>query len=143
MPHQISNTRATITGFIAGFLAVPLFHQLAMGLLFALNIIPIAPFDMTATQPLGIPVVLSASFWGGVWGVIFAFTVLRLRGASYWVWSIIAGAFLLSVVAAFIVSPLKHMGVMWGWSFAIMVFALYVNAAWGLGLALFYKLLNR
>ena len=143
MPQEISNTRASITGFIAGFLAVPLFHQLAMGLFYILGIIPFAPFDMAATQPLGIPVVLSASFWGGVWGVVFAFTILRLRGASYWAWNIIAGAVLLSVVAAFIVSPLKQMGIMWGWSFAIMAFALYVNAAWGLGLALFYRLFNR
>ena len=143
MPQEISNTRASITGFIAGFLAVPLFHQLAMGLFYILGIIPFAPFDMAATQPLGIPVVLSASFWGGVWGVVFAFTILRLRGASYWAWNIIAGAVLLSVVAAFIVSPLKQMGIIWGWSFAIMAFALYVNAAWGLGLALFYRLFNR
>lgn len=143
MRYNISSLRATITGFIAGFLAVPLFHQIAMGLLYVLGIIAFAPYDMTATQPLGIPVILSASFWGGVWGVVFAFTILRLRGASYWIWNIIAGAVLLSVVAAFIVSPLKQMGIMWGWSVAIMVFALYVNAAWGLGLALFYKLLNR
>lgn len=141
--HPMNNTRATITGFIAGFMAVPMFHQLAQGLLYAANIIPIAPFDMTPTSPLGIPLVLSASFWGGIWGILFAFTLLRLRGSSYWIWNIIGGAVLLSVVAAFIVSPLKHMGIMWGWSLPHMIFALYVNAFWGLGTALFYRLLNR
>ena len=143
MHHHVSGIRATITGFVAGFLAVPFFHQLAQGALYALNIIPIAPFNMTPVPPLGIPLVLSASFWGGIWGIIFAFTLLRLRGSAYWIWNIIGGAVLLSVVAALIVAPLKHKGIMWDYSIPIMLFALYVNAFWGLGTALIFKLLNR
>lgn len=143
MRDQFNSFSATITGFIAGALAVPIFHQVAQLIAFKMGIFPFAPYNMQPTNPLGIPHLLSISFWGGIWGIIFAYTIFRMRGLSYWFWSIVGGAVLLSVVAAFIVSPLKDMGMMWEGNLAVMVFALYVNAAWGLGTAVIYSLLNR
>ena len=61
--------------FAAGFLAVPLFHQIAFLLLYLAGVIPAPPYNMRPTAPLGVPSVVSASFWGGVWGVVFALVV--------------------------------------------------------------------
>jgi phosphate/sulfate permease len=98
---------------------------------------------MAATRPFGIPAVISASIWGGIWGVSFAYAFFqRLRGAAYWIVSVLAGAVLLSLVAAIIVSPMKGQGMMWGMDYSRMYMALCVNGCWGLGCAWFYKMMN-
>ena len=60
--------RWVVVGFLAGFVSVLVFHQGAAGLLHALGLTPRAPYSFQPTQPLGVPVLLSISFWGGVWG---------------------------------------------------------------------------
>ena len=73
-------------GFVAGVLAVPVFHQILLWILHAAGIVPIAPFNMAPTKPLGIPEVVSISFWGGVWGIVFALTLPRwFSGTAYWI----------------------------------------------------------
>ena len=54
-------------GFIAGCIAVLLFHQ---GALLALHLAGIAPspWNIAPVPPFGVPAVVSAAFWGGVWG---------------------------------------------------------------------------
>jgi hypothetical protein len=58
-------------GFIAGFLATLIFHQVVVALLWWAGVAPFGPFSMAATQPFGVPAVISLAFWGGVWGILF------------------------------------------------------------------------
>jgi hypothetical protein len=83
-PSAQTSVATLIMAFIAGALAVPVFHQLAMWLLNTLGIInaligiPAIPiFSMAPTKPLSVPEIFSISFWGGVWGVVFALTLPR------------------------------------------------------------------
>lgn len=129
--------------FIAGVLAVPVFHQILLLVFHLAGIVPFAPFDMTPTKPFGVPAVISISFWGGVWGVIFALTLPRwFSGASYWIAAVIAGGVALTLVFMFVVWPLKVGGLppnMGG----LFVIGFLLNAAWGIGWALFLALFER
>jgi hypothetical protein len=64
--------RRGLRGFLAGFLATLIFHQLTLAALWAAGVAPLGPFSVTATRPFGVPAMLSLAFWGGVWGVLFA-----------------------------------------------------------------------
>jgi hypothetical protein len=137
-----SSLAALAMAFVAGFLAVPLFHQIAFLLLHLAGIVPVPPYDMRPTAPFGVPSVVSASFWGGVWGIVFALTVARLRGAAYWITSLIAGGVALTLVYIYVVVPLKT-GAALPNPGQIFVLGFILNAAWGIGWALFYRLFTR
>src|ERR1700722_8742864 len=68
-------TRAA-AAFLVGGLAVLVVHQPVVGLLHALGSTPIMPYNLRATQPWGIPVFLSLTFWGGIG---------RSRSLGYWI----------------------------------------------------------
>lgn len=139
-----SHFRITVTSFIAGFYAVLCFHQLAVLVLYLIGLIPFKPFNMAPTHPFDIPSVISASMWGGFWGILFAFTFFkRYRGLAYWIMSFLLGGILLSLVAALIVAPLKGYGLMWGLNPSKFLVMFIVNGFWGLGTAIIYRLLNR
>ena len=131
-------------GFIAGFLATLIFHQVAVALLWQMGIAPGPPFQTAPRPPFGIPLVLSLAFWGGVWGILFA-TIDRYfpRHLGYWLTALIWGAILPSLVALLVVVPLKGGAVGAGWNPSIWLYALIVNGAWGLGTGLVLKGLRR
>src|SRR5215470_2621256 len=132
---QVSPT-TLVLAFIAGALAVPVFHQILFLVLHAAGIIPVPPFDMTPTRPFGVPALISISFWGGVWGVVFALTLPRwFHGAAYWIAALIAGGVALTLVFMFVVVPLKSGHLPDGMG-RLFVIGFLLNAAWGIGWAL-------
>ncbi|SDU20001.1 hypothetical protein [Halopseudomonas salegens] len=128
--------------FVAGFLAVLCFHQTVAGLLYVLGIFPSAPYSMAPTQPLGVPSVLSSSFWGGLWALVMFLALDRLSARHRWLKALLFGGLALTLVAIVVVFPLK------GYSLPLaripVVFALgfIVNAAWGVGTLLLARLLG-
>jgi hypothetical protein len=132
---------AFASAFLAGVIAVLVFHQGLFALLHLAGIIPIAPYSMTPTRPFGVPEVASASFWGGVWAMVFLPVVKRrFEGRRYWVAAFVFGAVALTAVYAFVVSPLKTGGLPVPLLGVLVVGAL-LNGAWGIGTALFLDLL--
>lgn len=119
--------------FIAGALAVPLCHQVMLAILDASGFVSRAPFPMNATEPFGVPAVISLSFWGGVWGVILLLVAGGVRGAKFWLMALVFGAIAPTLVAAFVVAPLK--GQPSGGDIRMAVTGLLVNGAWGIGTA--------
>jgi len=133
--------RRLLFAFIAGFLATLVFHQIALELLHLAHVTPRAAWSMQPVPPFSVPSVISLSFWGGVWGVIMIPLIDRLRDARYWIASIVFGAIAPTLVAAFVVAPLKHQPI--PHSARMAALGLTVNGAWGLGTALFYRLFSR
>ncbi len=128
-------------GFIAGFAATLVFHQGMLTLLHSVGIVPHMAFDLQPTPPFGVPHVWSLAFWGGVWGILFVWIVGHLpQGKLYWIDAVIFGTVAPTLVAWFVVDPLKGMQIGDGWLPAGIVAALLVNGAWGLGTALFMRL---
>jgi hypothetical protein len=130
-----------LLGFGAGFVAVLLFHQPALALLSATGFTDAGTYSLKATAPLGVPQVISIAFWGGVWGVIFAAVERRFpRGGLYWVWAFVFGAVFPTLVAWFVVAPLKAQPLAGGWDAHRMITGFLINGAWGLGTALLLSL---
>jgi hypothetical protein len=134
--------RLAASGFIAGFLAVLIFHQSVWYVLDLVGLIPPQrpAWPLDAIPPFGVPSVVSKAFWGGVWGALLAPILRGLSGRAYWTGWIVVSAVALTLVAFFVVPPVKSEPIpaLWPRFFA----ALLVNAAWGLGTALFLQLVR-
>ncbi len=142
-PNFITAKRIA-AGFVAGFISVLIFHQIMLAILYAIGFVGAAPYSMAATAPLGIPAVLSAAFWGGIWGIVFVLVEPWFpRDGNYWIAAIVFGAIPLSLVAWFVVAPLKGAPVAAGGDISGLITALLVNGAWGVGTALFLRGMTR
>ena len=134
--------RRLLLAFVAGFLATLLAHQPVLWLLHVAGITERTPYAMQAVPPFGIPAVISLAFWGGVWGMLMIPLISRVRGeAAYWTTATIFGAIFPTLVAAFVVAPLKGTPMKGGPYLLLM--GLAVNAAWGLGTAILFRLLAK
>jgi MFS-type transporter involved in bile tolerance (Atg22 family) len=133
---------AFLKAFIAGFVSTLVFHQGVLTLLHLAGAFPRAPYDLGAVPPLGIPAVISLAFWGGVWGAAIWPLLKNAAGAAYWLRALVIGAIGPSAVALFIVFPLKGMPMAGGWDPKLVIGALVLNGAWGLGLALLMRLMT-
>ena len=98
---------------------------------------------MTPVPPLHVPAVISLAFWGGVWGIVLWALIGASSGGAYWIMALLIGALGPSLVAWFVVMPMKGMGLAGGWDSKIIVSGLLLNGGWGLGTALLIQLLNR
>ena len=130
-----------VAGFVAGFVATLLFHQVILALLWRLGVAPVGPFPMAATWPFGIPAVWSLAFWGGIWGIFFALVEPHFPRQAYWTIAFIFGALLPSLVAFVVVLPLKGPPVGGGWNLNRLLAAFLINGAWGVGTGLILKML--
>lgn len=133
-----------LAGFVAGFLATLIFHQLTLTLLWALEVAPMGPFPMAPTQPFGIPTVFSLAFWGGVWGIVYALIDRHFpAGGGYWLTAFLFGAIFPSLIALLVVLPLKGKPLGGGWHAPLLITAFLTNGAWGVGTGLILKLLPK
>jgi hypothetical protein len=133
-----------IKAFLAGFLSTLVFHQGLLAILHATGASPRAAYSMEPVAPLRVPAVLSLAFWGGVWGILLWLVIQRYQGtALYWILALIIGAVAPSLVALFVVLPLKGQPAAGGGKPALIVGALLLNGAWGIGVAFFMRLFSR
>jgi len=135
-----NGTLRYLGGFAAGFVATLVFHQGILALLTGIHYIDATTFPRQPTAPFGVPAIWSLAFWGGVWGLIFvAAEAWFPRGPGYWLVAILFGAIFPSLVAWFVVFPLKGMPMAGGFRASALVTGLAVNGAWGLGTGLFLR----
>jgi hypothetical protein len=132
-----------LKAFVAGFASTLVFHQGLLWLLYAGGFSPRAPWNMTAVSPLHVPAVISLAFWGGVWGIVLWVLIGASSDGAYWIKALAIGALGPSLIAWFVVMPMKGMGLAGGWDPKIIVGGLLLNSAWGLGTALLIRLLTR
>jgi len=93
--------------FIAGFCSVPIFHQGALSVLHAVGIATATPSPYGPTKPFGLPQIWSLAFWGGIWGIVFTVAEGGFPKTWYWLLTLIFGAIGPTLVAWFVVFPLK------------------------------------
>jgi len=132
-----------VKAFIAGFVSTLVFHQGVLALLHLTGVAQRAPYDLGRVPPLGIPAVISLAFWGGVWGAAIWPLLKNVAGPAYWLRALVIGAVGPSAVALFMVMPLKGMPMAGGWEAKLIVGALILNGAWGLGMALLLRLMRQ
>jgi hypothetical protein len=142
-PYDASLSRWLVCGFVAGAIAVLVFHQAALGMLHQLGLVQHAPFSRVHTAPWGVPQIWSSAFWGGLWGIALAAALRRLDGPALVVSSTLFGAVLPTLVAWFVVAPLRGQPMAAGFAPAAMMVGPIVNAAWGLGTGIGLVLFGR
>lgn len=129
-----------LRAFLAGFLSTLVFHQGVLAVMHGLKMTPRNPWIMMPTPPMGVPSVLSLAFWGGLWGIALWMMIAGASGPRHWVLAFVLGAVLPTLVAFLVVFPLKGLPVGGGWKPDLIVGALILNGAWGLGVAFFMRL---
>ena len=128
--------RTILIGFIAGAVSVLIFHQLGFWISKELGYSPQAViYNMRPVPPWGVPFIVSAAFWGGLWGIVAAFLVPRLPGALGGVlgWVLFA-AIVVTLVNWFVVLPIKGAPVGSGFRMPGVVVVPVVYGLWGLGM---------
>jgi hypothetical protein len=125
--------------FLMGYASTLIFHQGLIAILHAMGFIPRVPYSLAPTAPFHIPQVISLAFWGGVWGIPLWLAIRRMKQLKYWLTALIFGALLPSMVAWFVVFPLKGQPIAGGWKPVNLMLALLLNGAWGIGVALLMK----
>src|SRR5690349_11141046 len=140
--------KTILLGFLAGFLAVLIFHQGTAFLLYHWgNALPpvvavfgrvAPPFNMAPVPPFGVPTVLSSAFWG-----ILLALILRDRRVPDLLFGFVFGALALTLVAFTLVATLKGLPTFAGGNRQVWWRAGLYNGAWGWGTALMLRLAPR
>ena len=144
--------RTILFGFLAGFVAVLVFHQGTAWLLHMLTVkaqIGVGvfgrvgpPFNMVPVKPFGVPQVLSWAFWGGVWGIALAVLLRSLRLPDL-LCGFVFGAFVATLVGFTLVASLKGLPLFAGYNKQVWWRVGLLNGAWGWGTALLLRPLRR
>ena len=135
-PATPSLTRWIVVGALAGAASVLIFHQGLLGLLYLLDMTGRVPYSLRPTEPFGVPQVWSLVLWGGVWGAALAAMLRRYDTGRLVAAAILLGATLPTLVAWFVVAPLKGQAFAAGFDPTLMMASLVLNGAWGLGTGL-------
>ncbi|MDD5168726.1 MAG: hypothetical protein PHN75_07905 [Syntrophales bacterium] len=129
--------------FVAGFASTLIFHQGLFAVFYLMGFLTKAPYSTAATLPFHVPQFISLAFWGGLWGIPLWWLIRGLSSGMYWFRAAAFGAVFPSLVAWFVVFPLKGLPVAGGWRPEILVASLLLNGAWGVGVALLMRIFTR
>ena len=133
-------TRALL-GFAAAVISVLTFHQAMWALLHVAGIMPPAPYPMNPTAPLGVPLIASLCFWGGLYGLFFGLALPHLPPrVPTWLLGLGLGL-LAAVVGWFVVAPLKGQPAASGFVPLRMLVSVLINGFWGVGVGIILPLL--
>lgn len=135
--------KALAIGFLAGALAVPIFHQGMVLILHLAGQVPNFPWQMRPVPPLNVPTLVNQMFWGGVWGMVFTAVVEAVPGRSLWLNGVLFGLLGPWLIGNGLLVPLIKGGpLLFGFAVPRMVVGALIGAAFGFGLALIYGLLR-
>jgi hypothetical protein len=121
-------------GFAAGAISVLTFHQGMVELLHLLGLAPFTAFRTTPIRPLGVPLVVDLSFWGGVYGALFGVLSTRLA-QPLWKSGLVLGL-IAALVGMFVVAPIKGNPIANNWMAWPICRSLLINIFWGAGVGL-------
>src|SRR5258706_8532194 len=97
-----------IGAFVAGVVAVLVFHQVALWVLHLFGLLPNVAYNFSgSTKPLGVPPVLSSAFWGGLWAILMLWLMRGRSGAGAWWFALLFGAIVVTLAAWFAVPLIK------------------------------------
>lgn len=143
--------RRSIAGFVHGALAVAIFHQgMYWTLLRAGMGLQGAPWSMAAAGGTpGVPVLLNQMFWGGLWGIAFAWLYGLLPGRWGWLRGLVFGCVFPMLVGSWLVVALMKgrpilAGVLIDGNFQRLLSGFLLNGvAFGVGVGLLWPMLAR
>jgi ABC-type enterochelin transport system permease subunit len=135
----MSSTRIFL-GSVAGAISVLIFHQTILQVFFWVGLAPQAAFRVAHVPPFNMPMVVSITFWGAVYGGLFGLVAPRLKG-RLWLNGMALGMCAM-LIAWFVFLPLKSQPMAWGWEAWPMARSLIAYLLWGAGVGLILPLLH-
>jgi hypothetical protein len=132
-----------VFGFIAGALAVVVFHQVMVFVLSSVGMIQSQVYSMRGVPPYDVPTILNQMFWGGLWGMLFAVIADTLPNWPLLILGFVFGVLGPMLAAWFVVAPIKGNPIAAGWVPLRMLAGMLIIGFWGIGLALIYAGLRR
>jgi hypothetical protein len=127
-------------GFVAGALAVLTFHQGLVEVLHLLGLATQAAYRVTPAMPFNVPMIVSLSFWGGVYGLIFGMIQPKISMPA-WLSGLCLGL-IAAVISMVIAAPLKGNPIAYDGQAWPVVRSFLVNGFWGVGVGLILPLLQ-
>ena len=130
--------RTAVLGFVAAVLAVLAAHQVMVLALHLIGWVPNPPYSMRP-NPWGVPLILNGMFWGGVWGVAFAFLAGKLPGDT-WLKGLILGLAGPLLIGNWLLLPvIRGQAMFAGFVPMRMLVGALILGAFGIGWAYIYK----
>ncbi len=136
-----------IWGFIAGALSVLIFHQITILVLNGFNFASVWRMN-PRIPPFGVPLLLNAMFWGGMWGILFAAISLSVpRGFGYLLCGFLFGAIVLVLSGWYLVPFIKSLfgvgNLRYGPNPVGWWRGPLINGMWGLGTAILLSMMPK
>jgi len=140
---QTNLARDVALGFIAGALAVLIFHQIMILLLGFAGLARGAPWNFSAYGPFGVPRLINQMFWGGVWGIIYALIADRLpKQWPLWLVGFVFGVVGPVLFGWTVMALIRGSALFAGFVPVRMLAGILINGAFGIGLALIFSWLR-
>lgn len=132
-----------IAGFVAGALAVLVFHQATILVLGLFGVVPAGLAWSFRLNAWGVPVLINGMFWGGLWGCVYALLRDRLP-KPLWFGGLVFGVVGPALVGVWIVVALiKGNPLLAGFvPFRLLVGAV-IHGMFGIGVAVFFDQIDR
>jgi hypothetical protein len=127
-------------GCVAGALAMLMFHQTTLQAFYWSGLAPHPAFRIAIVPPFNVPMVVSVTFWGAVYGGLFGWVYPRLPG-PYSLRGALAGVFAI-LMAWFVMRPLAGHPVAFAWKAEPMALSAAANLMWGFGCAAILPVIN-
>ena len=132
--------KMVVFGFIAAVIAVLVTLQVMVLVLYLAGLVPNPPYSFRA-NPWGVPIILNSMFWGGLWGIAFAFFVHKLPGDT-WLKGLLLGWIGPLVIGNWLVLPLiRGQALFAGFVPMRMLVGALILGAFGLGWIYIYQAL--
>lgn len=132
-------TSRAFLGCVGGALSILVFHQTTLEAFFWLGWAPHAAFRIAQVAPFNVPLVVSITFWGAVYGGLFELLLPYLRG-PLWLKGVGAGLAAMAV-AWFVFLPIMGHPAAFGWDGWSMLRSFIAYQMWGVGLSIVIPLL--
>ena len=139
-------------GFIAAALSVLIVHEAIIYVLNMQGLVPRKAWTMTPpVPPFGVPYLVNLVFWGGLWGILFAYIQQLLPGGMMWLKGLIYGLLFALVAGSWTLVPLvkgqifglPNQVLFGGFNPQRMLIGALIVGGWGLGLGIAYGLIAR
>jgi hypothetical protein len=136
-------TAATLVlGFVAGIIAVLVFHQGLVWLLYMAGQLPAGPYGLRPISPFGVPQIVNQCFWGGLWGIVIAVLLRRLQMLDL-LFGFAFGAVALSLTNWVVLPAIKGGAYFAGGDPRRMAITVAIAGTFGWGVALILRALRR
>jgi hypothetical protein len=141
---QLTGRRALL-GFIAGALAVLVFHQGMVLILHLMKQTPNFPWSTATLRggPIPVPVIVNQMFWGGAWGIGFAALGHLIPVAHNILRGVVYGLLGPALLGNGLIMPFfRKTAYLWGFDPTRILISCLIAGAFGAGVVLFYRLLG-